>query len=285
MTFCDYALEGDVAVVTLQHPPVNALGVELRAALLGHLEEATHDPAVRAVVLTGNEKVFCGGADIGQLGTAKYWAHPRTIDLAERIDASPKLVLAAIGGVAYGGGLELALACHYRITAPNARLALPEVTLGLCAGGGGTLRLPRLIGVEAAVDMMWNGRPVDALRARELGLVDDIASTDVRAAALAYARCLLDRGAPLRRATDCLVDLETARAVLEHARRSLGDNMQQLLARSRMLDAIEAGLTQPPEIARQAIDQATCELIDSAESRALREAFFAERKARKAARV
>lgn len=277
-----YSVEGPIAVITLQNPPVNAFGAELRAAVLAALERANSDARVEAIVIAGNEKVFCGGADMRQFNTPKYWAFPRTIDVAKRMDTLPKLLVAAIGGVALGGGLELALACHYRIAAPNARLALSEVTLGLLPGGGGTLRLPRLIGPEAAIEMMLTGAPVDAERALALGIVDEIAEGDFRTAAIGYVRRLIGQRAPLRRAVDLPVNQEAARGALTLARATLSDDKARRLARETILDIVEAGLFQPEADARKLIDKGTREVMESDAARALLEAFFAERAARKA---
>jgi len=281
----EYSLAGEVAVITLQNPPVNAFGMELRGAVLATLERAGAEKDVRAIVITGGEKVFCGGADMRQFNTPKYWAYPRTIDIAERMDALPKLLVAAIGGAALGGGLELALACHYRIAAPNARLALSEVTLGLLPGGGGTLRLPRLIGPDAAIEMMLSGAPADAARAVALGLIDEIAQGDLRSAAVDHARRLLGQRMPLRRAIDLPVDHEAARRALTRARAALSDDKSRRLARETILDIVEACLFRPVAEARQRIDKGTRDLMESDAARGLLEKFFAERAARKAARA
>ncbi|MBI3043085.1 MAG: enoyl-CoA hydratase/isomerase family protein [Betaproteobacteria bacterium] len=280
----DYSVADGVVVITLRNPPVNAFGMELRGAVLSALERARADETVSAIIITGNEKVFCGGADMRQFNTPKYWAFPRTIDVAERMDQLPKLLVAAIAGAALGGGLELALACHYRIAAPSARLALSEVKLGLLPGGGGTLRLPRLIGAEAAIEMMVTGEPADAARALDWGLVDEIARGDLRGAAIAYAHRLIAERAPLRKAAELALDAASARAALERARANLPGDEARRLARNTILDVMEAGMLLPAGQVRKRIDQATRDLMESAAARALIEAFFAERAARKAAR-
>jgi len=277
----DYAIDGPLAIITLQNPPVNAFGCELRGALLAELERADADDTVRAIVITGNDKVFCGGADMRQFNTSKYWTVPRTIDIAERMDRSGKLLVAAIGGVALGGGFELALASHYRMAAPNARLALSEVRLGVFPGGGGTLRLPRLIGVAAALEMMLNGTQVGAEEALDAGIVDEVARGELRGAAIDYAQRLLAQGAQPRRAIEQWVDVETVRGALEQARANLPADAQRLRARLTMLEVVEAGFLLSPVEARMRIDRATRELMESDEARVLLAAFFAERAASK----
>lgn len=200
--YTHYALHGDIAAITLDNPPVNGLGFELRSAIAGALKQASVDPQVKAIVLIGANGVFSGGADLRQLDTPKYWAWPRTIELAQYADGLAKPIVAAIGKLALGGGLELALSCHYRVALPNAQMALPEIKLGLLPGGGGTLRLPRLIGVDNAVTMMLGGEAVDGKQAQRWGLVDALVSDDLLAGSIAFARDLVSGKAPLRRARD-----------------------------------------------------------------------------------
>lgn len=275
-----YEVAGDVAVITLDNPPVNGLGSELRGGILAGLDRAEADPAIRAVLIVGNEKFFSGGADIRQFNTPKYWQPPRTIDLGERLDRARKLVVAAIGGVAMGGGLELALACHYRVALANVRLALSEVKLGLLPGGGGTLRLPRLVGVDTALDMMLSGDAVGADRAKAIGLADAIVASPLRESALAEVRALLARGAPLRRSSEIAVDAAAGLASIDRARERLR-GIPAGPAAATILDVIAAGLSQSGPDVRRITDDATRALMDGPESKALRHVFFAEREAAK----
>ena len=151
MAFADYTSRGAVAVITLKNPPVNALSVGLRTAVADGLERATNDASIGAVVIAGSAAAFCGGADVGEFGLPAMSASPSLTDLLLLIETSPKPVVAAISGLALGGGLELCMACHYRVAAAAAPLGLPEVKLGLLPGAGGTQRLPRLVGVERAL--------------------------------------------------------------------------------------------------------------------------------------
>ncbi|MEI6482049.1 MAG: enoyl-CoA hydratase-related protein, partial [Betaproteobacteria bacterium] len=156
----DYAVHGDVAVITLNNPPVNGLGLSTRQAIVQGLSQALADEAVTSIVITGAGKAFSGGADIKEFGTPKATQEPHLLSVINAIENVGKPVVAAIHSVAMGGGLELALGCHYRVCAPGADIALPEVKLGLIPGAGGTQRLPRVIGVEAALNMIVSGEPV-----------------------------------------------------------------------------------------------------------------------------
>src|SRR5437762_8922935 len=172
-----YAVRDGIAVITLNNPPVNGLGNALRAGVLQGLERAAADAQVKAVVLIGAGKAFSGGADIREFGRPRE--KPDLPDVNDRQDAMQKPLVAAIGGFALGGGLELALACHYRVAAPRAQLGLPEVKLGILPGSGGTQRLPRVVPMADAVQMMTTGNPIPAEKAKLLGLVDEIAQGEL----------------------------------------------------------------------------------------------------------
>src|SRR5881227_21584 len=165
-----YAVRDGIAVITLNNPPVNGLGNALRAAVLQGLERAEADAQAKAVVLIGAGKAFSGGADIREFGKPRE--KPDLPDVNDQQDAMQKPLVAAIGGFALGGGLELALACHYRIALPKAQLGLPEVKLGILPGSGGTQRLPRMVPMGEAVKMMTTGNPISAEKAKQFGLVD-----------------------------------------------------------------------------------------------------------------
>ena len=156
----DYAVHGDVAVISMNNPPVNGLGLATRQAIVQGLQQAVSDDAVKAIVVTGAGKAFSGGADIKEFGSPKALQEPNLLCVISAIENCSKPVVAAIHSVAMGGGLELALGCHYRVAAPGCDVALPEVKLGLIPGAGGTQRLPRVIGVEAALNMFVSGEPV-----------------------------------------------------------------------------------------------------------------------------
>lgn len=191
-----YSRHGNIAVLTVQNPPVNALSQAVRQGLWDGMDRAEADTGVRAVLIVGEGRAFFAGADIKEFG--KPPLTPFLPDLINRIEASPLLVVAAMHGVSLGGGLEVALGCHYRIAVPSARVGLPEVHLGLLPGAGGTQRLPRLTGIEAGLDVMTTGRQIGAAQAHEMGVIDVIEDGDPKDIGIAYAQHLLDTGAPRR---------------------------------------------------------------------------------------
>ncbi|XP_008302791.1 peroxisomal bifunctional enzyme-like, partial [Stegastes partitus] len=176
---------GSVGLITLQNPPVNALSAMVRQGIVDTMERALSAPEVKSLVICGQKETFCGGADIREFGTKM--SGPPLIPLIHAIEASTKPVVAAIEGVALGGGLELALGCHYRISHSKAKLGLPEVTLGLLPAAAGSQRLPRLIGVPAALDLITTGRHVTAAEALQLGIVDQVTDHSTVDAAVKFA--------------------------------------------------------------------------------------------------
>lgn len=191
-----YERVGDIAVFKAQNPPVNALGYDVRIGLIDAIEKAEQDNGVRAVLIYGDGSTYFAGADIREFG--KPPKEPYLPDVCKRIEASPLLVVSSIHGTALGGGLEVALATHYRIAVPTARVGLPEVLLGVLPGAGGTQRLPRLAGLDASLDIITTGRHVRAAEALELGILDRVADGDPREIGLAYTQELLDSDAPRR---------------------------------------------------------------------------------------
>lgn len=260
-----------VAIIYLQHPPVNSLSAALRVALGEALNAALTDDAVRAVVLTGEGELFCAGAEIREFNTAKSAQQPLLRELIAQIDAAAKPVVAAMHGMALGGGLELALGCHARAALRGTRLGLPEVRLGLLPGAGGTQRLPRLIGARAALAMIAGGDPVKADEALRLGLVDVVADTDVVSASLALSRELPSRALPPP--ADPVVYAE--------ARQTAARRWRGCIAAQAAIDCVEAAarhdLVRGLEIERERF----LELVQGEQSRAQRHLFFAERTAQK----
>ncbi|APX13597.1 FAD-dependent oxidoreductase [Tateyamaria omphalii] len=188
-----YSRQGDIAILTVRNPPVNALSQAVRQGLSDGMDRAEADAGVRAVLIVGEGRAFFAGADITEFG--KPPLAPHLPDLVNRIEASPLLVVASMHGVSLGGGLEVALGCHYRIAVPSAKVGLPEVHLGLLPGAGGTQRLPRLTGVEAGLDVMTTGRHIGADKAHALGIIDVVQDGDPKDNGIAYAQRLLDEGA------------------------------------------------------------------------------------------
>ncbi|MGR3529043.1 MAG: enoyl-CoA hydratase-related protein, partial [Sulfitobacter sp.] len=191
-----YTRKGDIAVLRISNPPVNALSHAVREGLVAGMDRAEADDGVKAVVIVGDGRAFIAGADITEFG--KTPLEPFLPDLCKRIEDSPLIVVASLHGVSLGGGLEVALSAHYRIAQPSAKVGLPEVHLGLIPGAGGTQRLPRLIGVDAALDLITTGRQVKADEADRLGIIDEITEGDPEEVGLAYAEKLVASNAPRR---------------------------------------------------------------------------------------
>jgi 3-hydroxyacyl-CoA dehydrogenase len=274
---------GAVLVVTLESPPVNALGLAVRAGLLAALETAATDVAIRAILIHGAGRAFSGGADVREFG--KPPLGPALPDLCARIEASDKLAIAAIHGFALGGGLEVALAAHYRLAMPGSQLGLPEVQLGLLPGAGGTQRTPRLIGVAAALDLMLSGRSASAAEALELGLVDRLAAgADVAAAGLAYAEELLATDAPVRRSRDgaALRDRAAARVQLDARRAETAKKTRGLFSPLKIVDAVQAAIDLPFDEGMARERALFLECMASPQRAGLIHAFFAEREVAKA---
>lgn len=277
------ALHGNILVLTLNNPPVNALGVEIRRGLLATIDSANDNPAVEAILLVGAGRHFCGGADIREFG--KTPQAPTLPEVVKRIEDSSKPVLAAIQGVALGGGLEVALAAHYRLATGSARLGLPEVLLGLLPGAGGTQRLPRLIGAKAALELMLSGRHLSAKEALDLGLVDRLGdSDDALAEGLAYMRQLLAQGATARRTRDAQALSEPAaqRQAIDAARQQATQKFRGLLSPLHIIQAVEAALDQSFEDGLREERRLFLECLDSPQRAGLVHAFFAEREVLKA---
>ncbi|MEM1388723.1 MAG: 3-hydroxyacyl-CoA dehydrogenase NAD-binding domain-containing protein [Pseudomonadota bacterium] len=270
-----YSRDGDIAILAADNPPVNALGQAVRQGLADGLARAVAEGA-RALVVYGEGRTWFAGADIREFG--KPPVAPFLPDVCAQFEAAPIPVIAAMHGTVLGGGLEVALSCHYRIALPDTRLGLPEVTLGLIPGAGGTQRLPRLTGVDRAIAMITSGRPIDAGEARAAGLLDQVSARAPRDLGLAYARALLAKEAPPRPVsalpTPEPVDFEAARAAV--AKKARGQRSP-----IAALEAIEAATTLPfaEGLAQErAIFQS---LMQTDQRKGLIHAFFAEREAPK----
>ena len=277
------ARRGAVLVVTIANPPVNALGVEVRRGLLAAIDAADADPAVTAVLLAGAGRNFIGGADIREFG--KPPMAPALPEVCNRIEACSKLVVAAIHGVALGGGLEVALAAHYRLALPTARLGLPEVQLGLLPGAGGTQRTPRLAGASAALDLMLSGRQVGPAEALALGLVDRQAmADDPIEEGLAYIRELQGSAAPVRRTRDAagLAQRAQQQAAIDAARSDTARKARGLFSPLKIIDAVQAALDLPFDEGLAVERKLFLECLDSPQRGGLVHAFFAEREVLKA---
>jgi 3-hydroxyacyl-CoA dehydrogenase len=281
MPTAGYAVHGEVAVITLDNPPVNTLAHGVRKGIAEGLEKALGDPNVKAIVLTGAGNAFSGGAEIREFNTPIALATPNLREVIAALDASTKPVIAAIHKVAMGGGLELALGCHYRIAAPGAQLALPEVKLGILPGAGGTQRLPRAIDAQAALEMMLSGNPVASDKAPP-GLVDEIAQGDLLPAALAFARKVVAEKRPLRRLRDEKAKLAgDAAAFFGEARKRVAKESRGYPAPPKIVDCVEAAANLPADEGVKFERARYEELVVTTESKAMRHAFFGERAAAK----
>ncbi|HEV7613261.1 MAG TPA: 3-hydroxyacyl-CoA dehydrogenase NAD-binding domain-containing protein [Steroidobacteraceae bacterium] len=281
MAYADYTSQGAVAVITLKNPPVNALSIGLRSAVADLLERATSDESVRAVVIVGSGNAFCGGADVGEFGLPAMSASPSLAGMLALIENSPKPVVAAINGLALGGGLELAMACHYRVAAAAAQLGLPEVKLGILPGAGGTQRLPRLAGVERALNMIISGNPVGARELAKTDLLDSTADGDVLPAAVAFAKRVIAEKLPLKKARDIKIDSPNAQALLDFARGAAAPLAKNYPAPLKCIDAVEAAVLKPFDEGMKIEESFFIELLNTPQSKALRHAFFAMRAAGK----
>ena len=275
-----YAVHGPVAVVTLNNPPVNGLGHALRSGIVAALDQALADPQVQAIVLTGSARAFSGGADVREFGTPKAGQEPTLPNVIRALDAASKPVVAAIAGVCLGGGLELALGCHYRVAQPDASLGLPEVKLGLLPGAGGTQRLPRLIGLEAALNMIVSGQPAPAQAFAGTPLVHALIEGDLVEGAVAFAAQVAARGEPLPRARDLKVKQPNADAFLQFARNTVAAASKPFPAPLQCVEAVAASL-KPFDEGLQTERTLFQALMQTPESRALRHVFQAERAAAK----
>jgi 3-hydroxyacyl-CoA dehydrogenase len=277
----NYRIERGIALVTLENPPVNALSLAVREGLAAALAAAARDAAVTAIVITGSARAFSAGADLHEIEAGESLKAPLSSDLQQLMEASAKPVVAAIEGLALGGGLELALACHWRVAAPGARLGLPEVRLGLVPGAGGSVRFTRLAGAAAALAALTSGTPLSAARALELKLVDEISAAPLAAAQAFAARAVAERR-PLRIVSALPVAAGDADPALFAAfRRKIEPKARGQLAPWKIIDCIEAACTQPPAAALAVARQAFIECRDSPQRRALVHLFFAEREARR----
>jgi len=276
-----YTLQGPVAVLTMNNPPVNGLGHALRSGIVTALDNALADPAVTAVVLTGGEQLFSGGADVREFGTPKSSMSPNLPDVIRALENASKPVVAAIAGHALGGGLELALGCHFRVARKDATLGLPEVKLGLLPGAGGTQRLPRAIGVEAALQMIVSGTPQKAATFADTELLDSVVDSGVVAAAVALAQQVVADKRPLRRLRDVKLPTAGADAFLQFARNSVKAAAKGMPAPLACMEAVADSVTQPFDEGLKRERAAFFALMSTPESRAARHVFAAERAAGK----
>ena len=279
--------DGDIAVLTLDSPPVNALGLNLRRQIVSAIQKADADPATKAIVLIGAGRGFSGGADITEFTKAPV--APTLHDMFDVIEGASKPVVVAIHGTTLGGGLETALACHYRVAVPSAKVGLPEVKLGILPGGGGTQRLPRLIGVEAALEAITSGTPFSAKAAKALGVIDEIVDeNDLRGGAVAFAKKVVADGAKLRKVRDLDDKIAPARGkpeIFADFAKANARKFRGFEAPAKCIEAIKGAVDLPFDEGEKNERRLFVELLSGQQSAAQRHAFFAERQAGKVADV
>jgi 3-hydroxyacyl-CoA dehydrogenase len=281
MSTAHYQEDQDVAIITMDSPPVNGLGYDLRRDIVAALNRALANPTVTAIVLTGSGKAFSGGADIREFGSPKALAEPNLLTVIRMLEQSSKPVVAAVHSVAMGGGLELALGCHFRIAKVGALIALPEVKLGILPGAGGTQRLPRVIPFEMALNMIVSGEPVKSEKFKGTKLFDDVIEGDLLAAAISLARAAVSEKRGLPKVRDLKIDYPNAQGYIQFARNTVRTVARNFPAPLKCVEAVGAAATMSFDDGMRIERNAFLELVQTSESRALRHAFFGERAASK----
>ena len=276
--------DDNIGIITLDNPPVNGLSFAVRGGLADQVGAAVSDDTIEAVVVRGAGKMFCGGADIRQFGQTPPPNVAVLPDVINQLEDSSKPVVAAIHGVAAGGGLEIALGCHYRLASPQTRLGLPEVTLGFVPGAGGTQRLPRLIGVQNALDVIVTGRLLPTDRAQALGVIDEIVEGDLITRAITFARGLVGQPDAVRKVSEREEGLEEARsnpALFDDFRKAMARRARGFDAPDACVECIEAAVTLPFHAGLAKEREIFRTLVASDQSKAQRHVFFAEREVAK----
>jgi len=273
-----YERKETIGIITVDNPPVNALGHDVRVGFVEALNEGLADRYVQALVLIGGGRTFPAGADISEFG--KSLTEPDLRTVISNFEASSKPVIAAIHGTALGGGLELALGCHYRVALNTAQVGLPEVNLGILPGAGGTQRLPRLIGVEAALDMITTGKFVKAPNALELGIVDEVTESDLLEAAIAFAEKVIAEKMPLRKIRDLKADIKN-KDVFDQYRNNFKKRSRGLIAPFKCINCVEYCITEDFDEGMISERERFAECLNSSQSKGQRHMFFSEREVAK----
>lgn len=274
------SMSGDIAVVSIDSPPVNAVNQSVRAGLKQAFTELRGEPGVRAIVLACAGRTFVAGADIKEFETGI--AAPGYHEVLRLIEDSPVPVIAAVHGTALGAGTEIALSCHYRVAHDGARFGLPELSLGIIPGAGGTQRLPRLVPLDVAFDMMLSGKPLPAAKALDAGLVDSVVSGELLPAAIAFAKELVAKGAAPRRTREQAVKgADQAAELLAAKRVQIAKTLRNRRSPLALLEAVQAAAEKSFDEGLQVESSLSAELEQAVESRALRHLFYAEREVRK----
>ena len=276
-----YQVQENIAIITIDNPPINSMGLATRQGMETALQRALAAVDVRAIVITGANGVLTGGADIREFGKAIAMQSPTLHDLIRMFEASAKPVIAAINGVCMGGGTEISLGCHYRVAAPGVMIGLPEVKIGILPGAGGTQRLPRVAGVELALNMIVSGDPVKSEVLANTQFLDQLIEGDFMPGVLVFAQQVIADGAKLPRVRDIKIDILNPAAFFAEARAKVAATSKNFPAPLKCVDAVEAAVLREIEDGLAHEFQLFSELVATAESAALRHAFFAERAASK----
>ena len=276
----EYQIHGSVAVITLNNPPVNGLGHATRAAVVEGVRKAEADDSIKAIVITGAGKAFSGGADIKEFNSPKAMAEPTLHTVISTVENSAKPVVAAVHSVCMGGGLELALGCNYRVASAGAQIALPEVKLGILPGAGGTQRLPRVLGLEAALNMIISGTPVMSEKLAGTALFNKIIDGDLLQGAIGFANEIADQR-PLPKVRDLKIDYPNHEAFLQFSRNTVKAMSGPYPAPLKCVEAVAAAVTKKFDDGIKFERELFLELVQTTESKALRHAFFGERAASK----
>jgi 3-hydroxyacyl-CoA dehydrogenase len=281
----EYEVRNSVAILRLNNPPVNGLSYSTRLGIVEALSAALEDNQVKSIVVMGAGKMFSGGADIREFNTPEMSREPTLPTVIDLVEKSSKPTIAAIAGAAMGGGFELALGCNYRVALPDAEVGLPEVKLGLLPGAGGTQRLPRLAGLELALNMIVAGSSVPAKQLADTAIFDQIIDRDLLSGAIQFAEQVIAREGAYPRARDRGIDHPNGEGFLHFARQTVAVTARNYPAPGKCIDAVEAALKKPFEEGLRFERDLFIQLVNSAESKALRHLFFAERAAGKIADV
>ncbi len=269
-----FSKEGNVGLIVVNNPPVNALSQAVRAGIKAGIEKGLAEADIAAMIIICDGRTFIAGADIREFG--KPPMEPFLPDVCQFIEDSPKPVIAAIHGTALGGGLEIPLSCHFRIAAATAKVGLPEVKLGLLPGAGGTQRLPRVAGVQAALEMITSGTPVAAAKARAMGILDDVIDGDLKAAALAFAKKVIDEKLSIRRVSRLTAKVDSP-SIFEDFAKANARKFRGFLAPFKCIEAVKIATELPFAEGMKRERAIFLELQASDQSRAQRHVFFAER--------
>lgn len=272
-----YSVSGQVAIVTLNNPPLNTFDCELRRDVVLAIDKAEMDSNIKAIVLIGSERAFSGGADLNELLNRKIYEQPNFPVFADILESCSKPTIAAIGGVAFGGGLEPALGCHYRVALADAKVGQLEVTMGIMPAGGGSQRLPRLIGIEKALNMIVSGKPVSAKQLKGSGLFDEIFESDLLGGAIAFAEKIIAKGCPIKKSRDIKINDPYAEAYLQFAKQIVASSVKNNGGPLKSIESIENCINKSFDEGMKSEFIEGDVLLNTPESKSLMHLFLAEK--------